>query len=55
MNRFKVNIGCTASGRERNRYFPTLEAAQQLCSKVFAKTKIVLSIVEVKPRKKGQP
>jgi hypothetical protein len=42
-NYYKVHIG----GR-RNRYFRTLADATTFCSAVFAQTRIVLSIVEVK-------
>lgn len=39
--RYCVNIG------RRNRYFATLEGARKACNAVFARTKIVLSIVQV--------
>jgi hypothetical protein len=42
---FRVHIGCTAKGRDRWRYYGTLEAATAAVSAVFAKTGIVLSIV----------
>lgn len=42
--RYKVNIGFTATGKPRFRRFATLEEATALCSEVFQKSGIVLSI-----------
>jgi hypothetical protein len=46
-NRFKVNVGYTRAGRERNLYFPSFEAATKAVNDYFKRTKIVLSIVRI--------
>jgi hypothetical protein len=48
--RFKVHIGYTANGRDRWKRYATLDEAQEVCNRVFAETKIVLCIVEDKPK-----
>lgn len=45
---FKVNIGYTRDGHERNRWFETEAEARAFCSEVFDRTGVVLSIVEVR-------
>lgn len=48
---FKVNVGYTRAGREKNVYYPTLEAAMRAVDEVCRRTGIVLSIIEVsKPK-----
>lgn len=44
--KYKVNVGFTPAGREKNVYFESLDAAKRTVSKVFETTKIVLSITE---------
>ncbi len=39
--RFKVNVG-----QRRNRYFNTIESARYYCNQVFARSNVVLSIVD---------
>lgn len=48
---YKVHIGYTIKGNDRWKKFPTLKKANEFCNQVFAKTKIILTIVksEVNP------
>jgi hypothetical protein len=50
MNRFKVHIGYTDTGRNRWRTFADLNAANTFCEQVRRATQIVLTVIEVKPR-----
>jgi hypothetical protein len=45
----RVSIGYTSAGRNRWRYFATLETARAFCVTVFERTGIVLSIRAVTP------
>lgn len=42
---FKVGIGYTPKGRTQWKKFQSMESAAAFCSKVFNRTKIVLTIV----------
>ena len=46
-DRYRVNIGHTRTGKARNVYFATIEAARRACNEVFEKTNHVLSIEKV--------
>jgi len=44
-HRYRVHVGYTATGRDRWRYFAALKDAQRYCSTVFARTRVVLTIM----------
>lgn len=43
--RYAVHLGYDRNGRERNRYFATLQEASDFCGVVFRRTGKVLTIV----------
>ena len=42
---YVVNVGHDRNGRERNRLFPTLDAARDFCNAVCVRTGIILAIL----------
>jgi hypothetical protein len=47
MRKYKVHVGWNRLGHNRFVYFASLESASKFCNEVFAKTKLVLEIIEV--------
>lgn len=41
---YRVHIGWTSTGRDRWRYFDTMEEARAACAAVFERTRVVLTI-----------
>jgi hypothetical protein len=53
--RYRIHIGYTKAGRDKYRYFATLEAARSAADRVFQATGTVLSITETPRKRQAAP